>query len=232
MYLGTDKRNVNTVFQSYALFPFLSVHDNVAFGLRYRKVSKHDVARQVGDALDLVEMGSYAKRRPAELSGGQQQRVALARAPRAQSLRPAARRAARRPRREAPPLSQGRAEGASGAGWDHLPLRDPRPGGGAHDVRPPRRHAGRPACPGRRTAGRVRRPRLHLRRGLPRRFQPDVGRGAGGRPVAEVPGPARRGRSLRSAAPPVPPVPQNSPSGQRTSVSKAMAARATTGHRG
>jgi spermidine/putrescine transport system ATP-binding protein len=75
-----DKRNVNTVFQSYALFPFLSVYDNVAFGLRYRKVSKSDMVRKVGDALDLVEMGSYTKRRPAELSGGQQQRVALARA--------------------------------------------------------------------------------------------------------------------------------------------------------
>jgi spermidine/putrescine transport system ATP-binding protein len=75
-----DKRNVNTVFQSYALFPFLTVHDNVAFGLRYRKVSKSEVTRKVGEALDLVEMGSYTKRRPSELSGGQQQRVALARA--------------------------------------------------------------------------------------------------------------------------------------------------------
>jgi spermidine/putrescine transport system ATP-binding protein len=75
-----DKRNVNTVFQSYALFPFLSVFDNVAFGLRYRKVAKNDLARKVGEALDLVEMGSYARRRPSELSGGQQQRVALARA--------------------------------------------------------------------------------------------------------------------------------------------------------
>jgi spermidine/putrescine transport system ATP-binding protein len=75
-----DKRNVNTVFQNYALFPFLSVYDNVAFGLRYRKVSKQETVRQVGAALDLVEMGSYAKRRPSEISGGQQQRVALARA--------------------------------------------------------------------------------------------------------------------------------------------------------
>ena len=84
---GTDmsgvpphKRNVNTVFQSYALFPFLSVHDNVAFGLRYQKLPKQEVASKVGAALDLVEMSDYAKRRPAVLSGGQQQRVALARA--------------------------------------------------------------------------------------------------------------------------------------------------------
>jgi spermidine/putrescine transport system ATP-binding protein len=75
-----EKRNVNTVFQSYALFPFLTVHDNVGFGLRYRKESKADVGRRIGAALDLVEMGSFAKRRPSELSGGQQQRVALARA--------------------------------------------------------------------------------------------------------------------------------------------------------
>jgi spermidine/putrescine transport system ATP-binding protein len=75
-----EKRNVNTVFQSYALFPFLSVYDNVGFGLRYRKLDRTERARRVNEALALVEMGNYAKRRPGELSGGQQQRVALARA--------------------------------------------------------------------------------------------------------------------------------------------------------
>jgi len=75
-----EKRNVNTVFQSYALFHFLTVFDNVAFGLRYRKADKSERTRRVNEALDLVEMTHYAKRRPAELSGGQQQRVALARA--------------------------------------------------------------------------------------------------------------------------------------------------------
>jgi spermidine/putrescine transport system ATP-binding protein len=74
------RRNVNTVFQSYALFPFLSVFDNVAFGLRHRSLSKAEIGRRVGDALDLVKLTSYAKRRPGVLSGGQQQRVALARA--------------------------------------------------------------------------------------------------------------------------------------------------------
>jgi spermidine/putrescine transport system ATP-binding protein len=74
------KRNVNTVFQSYALFPFLSAYDNVAFGLRSRNLSKQEIKRRVGEALDLVSMGAYAKRRPGVLSGGQQQRVALARA--------------------------------------------------------------------------------------------------------------------------------------------------------
>jgi spermidine/putrescine transport system ATP-binding protein len=74
------RRNVNTVFQSYALFPFLDVFDNVAFGLRHRGVSKADLRRRVNEALDLVMMTSFAKRRPGQLSGGQQQRVALARA--------------------------------------------------------------------------------------------------------------------------------------------------------
>jgi spermidine/putrescine transport system ATP-binding protein len=74
------RRKVNTVFQSYALFPFLDVFDNVAFGLHHRAVSKADLRRRVNEALDLVHMSSFAKRRPGQLSGGQQQRVALARA--------------------------------------------------------------------------------------------------------------------------------------------------------
>jgi spermidine/putrescine transport system ATP-binding protein len=74
------KRPVNTVFQTYALFPFMAVWDNVAFGLKYQKASKEDTKRLVGEALELARMGDFAKRRPAQLSGGQQQRVALARA--------------------------------------------------------------------------------------------------------------------------------------------------------
>ena len=74
------RRPVNTVFQSYALFPFLDVWDNVAFGLRYRKASKQETTRRVGEILELIQMSDFARRRPAQLSGGQQQRVALARA--------------------------------------------------------------------------------------------------------------------------------------------------------
>ena len=73
------KRPVNTVFQSYALFPFMTVWDNVAFGLRYHKATKQETKDRVGVALDLVQMNDYAKRKPTQLSG-QQQRVALARA--------------------------------------------------------------------------------------------------------------------------------------------------------
>jgi len=75
-----EKRAVNTVFQNYALFPHMSVFDNVAFGLRMAKKSKEDISRAVTEALDLVQLSGMEKRRPSELSGGQQQRVAIARA--------------------------------------------------------------------------------------------------------------------------------------------------------
>jgi spermidine/putrescine transport system ATP-binding protein len=78
--VAPHKRPVNTVFQSYALFPFLDVAENVEFGLKYQRATKADARRRVGAALDLVQMGPMAKRKPHQLSGGQQQRVALARA--------------------------------------------------------------------------------------------------------------------------------------------------------
>jgi spermidine/putrescine transport system ATP-binding protein len=78
--LPAYKRNVNTVFQSYGLFPHLSVYDNVAFGLRRKKVPAKEVERRVVEALELVSLAGYGKRRRSQLSGGQQQRVALARA--------------------------------------------------------------------------------------------------------------------------------------------------------
>ena len=78
--LPAYKRDVNTVFQSYGLFPHLNVFENVAFGLRRRRVAGAEVTRRVDEALELVSLKGYGKRRPAQLSGGQQQRVALARA--------------------------------------------------------------------------------------------------------------------------------------------------------
>jgi len=74
------KRDINTVFQSYGLFPHLSVFENIAFGLRRRHVDAREIQRRVGEALELVNLGKLGKRRPSQLSGGQQQRVALARA--------------------------------------------------------------------------------------------------------------------------------------------------------
>jgi spermidine/putrescine transport system ATP-binding protein len=74
------KRDVNTVFQSYALFPHLSIFENVAFGLRRRGVKSGEVRRRVGEALELVGLAGLERRKPRQLSGGQQQRIALARA--------------------------------------------------------------------------------------------------------------------------------------------------------
>ena len=88
VFLGGDdvtelppyRRDVNTVFQSYALFPHLSVEKNVAFGLERRKVDRDEVRKRTAEALDLVQLGQFGKRKPGQLSGGQAQRVALARA--------------------------------------------------------------------------------------------------------------------------------------------------------
>ena len=78
--LPAEKRPVNTVFQSYALFPHMSVFDNVAFGLKMSGVAKDEIAPRVIEALEMVRLGEFANRKPAQLSGGQQQRVAIARA--------------------------------------------------------------------------------------------------------------------------------------------------------
>lgn len=74
------KRNIGMVFQNYAIFPHLSVFENVAYGLKARKISNDEIKRRVDEVLELVKMSEYADRSPQQLSGGQQQRVALARA--------------------------------------------------------------------------------------------------------------------------------------------------------
>jgi spermidine/putrescine transport system ATP-binding protein len=74
------KRNVNTVFQNYALFPHLNVAENIAFGLHQKKLSKLDINKRVDEMLELVQMTAFKTRKPFEMSGGQQQRVAIARA--------------------------------------------------------------------------------------------------------------------------------------------------------
>ena len=74
------KRDVNTVFQHYSLFPHMTVAENVAYGLRQKKTPKDDINRMVGEALEMVKMSPLANRKPRQMSGGQQQRVALARA--------------------------------------------------------------------------------------------------------------------------------------------------------
>jgi spermidine/putrescine transport system ATP-binding protein len=79
-WLPPYRRNVNTVFQNYALFPHLTVYENVAFGLRRKKVKDGEIRRRVGEMLALVELAGFEKRKPTQVSGGQAQRIALARA--------------------------------------------------------------------------------------------------------------------------------------------------------
>lgn len=78
--LEPNERDVNTVFQNYALFPHMNMADNIGYGLKIRKVSKADIKKKVKEMLELVQLEGYEKRKPAELSGGQKQRVAIARA--------------------------------------------------------------------------------------------------------------------------------------------------------
>jgi len=78
--LPPEKRQVNTVFQSYALFPHLTIFENIAFGLRVRKLRNNDISARVEKALEQTRLSGLAHRKPAQLSGGQQQRVAIARA--------------------------------------------------------------------------------------------------------------------------------------------------------
>jgi putative spermidine/putrescine transport system ATP-binding protein len=79
-FVPPNRRDIGMVFQGYALFPHLSVFDNVAYGLRMRRLPRAEITLRVGRALDLVKLSAFADRRPKQLSGGQQQRVAIARA--------------------------------------------------------------------------------------------------------------------------------------------------------
>ena len=79
-YAPPSQRNLNLVFQSYALWPHMTVFENVSFGLKIKKIPSAEIEKMVASALDRMQIGQYAKRYPTELSGGQQQRVAIARA--------------------------------------------------------------------------------------------------------------------------------------------------------
>ena len=135
------ERAVNTVFQDYALFPHMSVLDNVAYGLRVRGVPKRERREQAEGALEMVRLPGVGERKPLAALG----RAAPAGGARAGAGQPpagaAARRAPRRPGSEAAPADAARAEGdpARAERRDHLHLRHPRPGRGAHHERPHRR---------------------------------------------------------------------------------------------
>ena len=129
------------------------------------------------EELERVGLAAEAKRKPRQLSGGQQQRVALARALINRPAGAAARRAARRARPEAAQGPPGRAEAHPARRRHHVRLRDARPGGGAHDVRPHRGHEPRRDRAARLAGGGVRAPAHRVRRRVHRRLEPDAGRG-------------------------------------------------------
>ena len=175
--LPAYKRPTNTVFQSYALFPHLSVGDNVAFGLRRKKVAKDEIAPRVEAELERV--GLAARDQPPAQPA--LRRSAAARRAGARARQPpqgaAARRAARRPRPEAPQGPAARAQEHPARRRHHVRLRDARPGGGADDVRPDRGHEPTASSSRCDTPEDVyERPTHDLRRRLHRRLEPDARR--------------------------------------------------------
>ena len=153
-------RSVNTVFQDYALFPHMTVGENVEYGLRVKGVGKEERRRRASEALETVRLGGYEERKPNQLSGGQQQRVALARAivnePRVLLLDEPLGALDLKLREQ----MQVELKSIQARGRDHVHLRDPRPGGGPDDVRPDRglqrrRRSSRSGLRPRSTSGRT-----------------------------------------------------------------------------
>ena len=200
--LPPHRRPTNTVFQSYALFPHLSVEDNVAFGLKRKKVAKEEIAERVARRAGAGRPGRRGETQARAALG----RAAAARRAGAGAGQPAqgaaARRAARRARPEAAQGPAGRAEADPARGRDHLRLRHPRPGGGADDERPDRGDEPRPGRAGRRPRGRLRAPGDDLRRRLHRRLQPDAGDGrAAAARCGSTTGPTVSGRRPAASPP-------------------------------
>ena len=160
------KRDVNTVFQSYALFPHLNVYENIAFGLRRKKVDKGDIDKRVRDAMTLVDLVGFESRKPPQMSGGQQQRVALARAlvnhPKVLLLDEPLGALDMKLRKQ----MQLELKRHPAGGRDHVHLRDPRPGRSHDHVGPPRGDAPRQDRSDRPAGGRLRVAGHRVRRGF------------------------------------------------------------------
>ena len=174
-------RDVNTVFQDYALFPHMSVQENVAYGLMVKGVGRSERRRRAERGAG--QRPARGLRRPAARSA--LRRPAAAGRPGARAgqpaTRPAARRAPRRPRPQAPRGDAGRAQGHPARRRHHLPVRHPRPGGGADDERPDRGLLAGPDRAGRHRARGLRAAGVGVRRRLRRHVEPADRRGRPGR---------------------------------------------------
>ena len=193
-------RSVNTVFQDYALFPHMTVSENVEYGLRVKGVRRQERRRRAEDALSLVRLEGFGDRKPVQLSGRPAPAGRARPCDRQRARGAAPRRAARRARPEAASGDADRAEAHPAGGRDHVRLRDPRPGGGADDERPHRRVQPRPDRADRHPPRRLRAPGDRVRRRLRRHLEPALPRRP---PVHDPPGEdpaARRGRAGGRAA--------------------------------
>ena len=165
------ERDVNTVFQDYALFPHMTVQENVEYGLRVKRVAKAERRERAVEALALVRLGAFAGAQAEPALG----RTAAARRARARARqparRPAARRAARSARSQAAPGDADRAQAHPADGRDHVRLRHARPGGGALDERPAGRLQPGPHRAGRQPGGGLRAARHRVRRQLRRHLE-------------------------------------------------------------
>ena len=176
------RRNVNTVFQSYALFENLDVFENVAFGLKRRKVGKDEIRTRVNEALELVQLPDPLRRQAERALGWAEAARGAGPGARQPARGPAARRAARGARPEVAQADADRAQADPARGRDHVRLRDPRPGGGALDVGPDRGDGGGRDQAVRRARGRLRAARRGVRRRLHRHLEPDRGHRRRARP--------------------------------------------------
>ena len=224
------RRNLGMMFQQYAVFPHMNVAENIGYGLKVRGERRGDIARRVGEMIELVGLAGLAEKSVTHLSGGEQQRVALARAlapsPRMLLLDEPLSALDERIRRTMQAELSRRAQ----EGWNHLPLRHARPGGSADDEQPDRRGERRPGRAMRRAGAPLQATAHAVRRRLLPRLQ-CARRRAGGECKRQGDLPAGRRRPPGRAAGVGTGAGRTSPSGRRTCTSAVSPTSTRTGLR-